>query len=114
MTQHNPTPHDREAAAVEEIFDDLRDRKFLSYLFSAEPETCGAYGYIDAPLDRYVQDEIAEKWRSILARHAAEVREECAKIAERTKAADDIVQRSAGCATTGQRIAAAIRAGGRE
>ena len=29
MTQHNPTPHDREAAAVEEILDDLRDRKFM-------------------------------------------------------------------------------------
>ena len=109
MTQHNPTPHDREAAAVEEIFDDLRDRKFLSYLFSAEPETCGAYGYIDAPLDRYVQDEIAEKWRSILARHAAEVREECAKIAE------GFFDNSMTLLPPLQaRIAAAIRAGGRE
>lgn len=36
--------------------------------------------------------------------------EDAAKIAEGTKAYDDGLQKSAGCSTTGQRIAAAIRA----
>lgn len=39
---------------------DMRDRKFLKYLFAEEPETRAAYGYIDQPFDRGVQDEIAD------------------------------------------------------
>ena len=86
MTQPNPKQHDRDPSNdLTELFDTIGLSKVERVLLS-----------------------------DFFARHAAEVREECAKIAERTKAADDIVQRSAGCATTGQRIAAAIRESGRE
>ena len=40
----------------------------------------------------------------------ADVLEEAARVADATTAFDDNVQKSAGCWTTGQRIAAAIRA----
>jgi hypothetical protein len=40
----------------------------------------------------------------------AEVLEEAARVADATTAFDDNLQKSAGCWTTGQRIAAAIRA----
>lgn len=52
---------------VDAIFEDLRDRRFLKYLFAAEPEARGAYGYIESPLDRTVQTEIAEAWQRIIA-----------------------------------------------
>ena len=87
MTQHNPTQRDREAAEGERFILDQ----------SGE----------------YEGDAIADL-AAAFARHAAETREECARIAERTTAYDDMVQKSAGCATTGQRIAAAIRESGRE
>lgn len=44
----------------------------------------------------------------------ADERERCAKVAETTKSYDDALQRSAGCGTVGQRIAAAIRGGAHE
>jgi hypothetical protein len=60
-------------AIVAELLDDLRGRKFLSYLFSPEPETCGAYGYINTPFDKELQGEISRTWAGIigqgLARH---------------------------------------------
>ena len=47
-------------AAQAAILDDLRDRKMLKYLFAENPETRGAYGYVDAPIDTATQNEIAE------------------------------------------------------
>jgi hypothetical protein len=51
-----------------------------------------------------------EDEQAILAVARPMIREECAKVAESTTSYDDVVQKSAGCHTTGQRIAAAIRA----
>jgi hypothetical protein len=54
-------------------------------------------------------DFMAES-RAALAVARPVIREECARVAESTTSYDDAVQKSAGCYTTGQRIAAAIRA----
>jgi len=59
--------------AVDAIFEDLRDRRFLKWLF-ADPE--GGPGMIARfqdgeelwPLDGEVQQEIREEWISILVR----------------------------------------------
>lgn len=60
-----------------------------------------------------VEPNSAQLDRALAAEAAlAAERERCAKVAEDTKSYDDNLQRSAGCATTGQRIAAAIRAQG--
>jgi hypothetical protein len=48
--------------------------------------------------------------RAALAVARPAIREECARVAEGVTSYDDAVQKSAGCYTTGQRIAAAIRA----
>jgi len=47
---------------------------------------------------------------AVLALARPAIREECARVAEGVTSYDDVVQKSAGCHTTGQRIAAAIRA----
>jgi hypothetical protein len=52
---------------VADIFDDLRDRKFLKYLFDSDPDNCGAYGYVDAALDLEIQREIANTWQELIA-----------------------------------------------
>lgn len=52
--------------AVNAIFRDLRDRRFLKYLFDADPKNCGAYGHVDAPLDLDVQGEIRTAWANII------------------------------------------------
>lgn len=48
----------------------------------------------------------------IIAREVAAQKERDAVIAAKTAAYDDNIQRSAGCGTTGERIAAAIRSAG--
>lgn len=73
MTQ---PPSQRARDAVDAIFADLRDRKFLKYLFAEDPEHCGAYGYVETPLDRAVQEEIAEAWRAIFASFEANLKAE--------------------------------------
>ena len=60
-----------EEQAVEAIFEDLRDRKFLKWLFCEEPEDAGpilhdAQGKPLMPLDRDVQDEISREWQEII------------------------------------------------
>ena len=72
-----------------------------------------------------MSDELREKLRRLIVLHItssghtvdeltdaaiALVREEAAKVADATTAYDDNLQKAAGCGTTGQRIAAAIRA----
>lgn len=68
-----------------------------------------------SPLRRRDLDDAASAVLALFAPFLAEKeraeRERCAKVAETAKSYDDNLQRSAGCATTGQRIAAAIRAG---
>jgi hypothetical protein len=51
---------------VDALFADLRDRKFLKYLFAEDPSNHGAYGYIERPFDLDVQQEIADAWRKIV------------------------------------------------
>jgi len=48
---------DRDAADA--ILADLRGRKLLKYLFDENPDHCGAYGYVDQPIDLETQREIA-------------------------------------------------------
>lgn len=62
-------------AAVNEIFKDLRGRRFLKWLFAAEPERMGPIllersGEPLMALDRDVQDEIRESWICILMKTA--------------------------------------------
>jgi len=49
----------REALAADAILGDLRNRKLLKYLFAEEPDTAGAYGHIEHPIDLETQREIA-------------------------------------------------------
>lgn len=62
----------REAAerAVDAIFEDLRDRRFLKWLFDANPERCGPIAPGINVLDREVQNEIRETWIGILMKTA--------------------------------------------
>jgi len=58
-------------AAVDAIFADLRDRRFLKWLFDPDPENMGPIlhnknGEPLMALDRGVQAEIREAWISIL------------------------------------------------
>ena len=67
------------------------------------------YGYEASRDMKEAADRIAQLEAAIaLAR--AETLEEAAKVADATTAYDDNLQKAAGCGTTGQRIAAAIRA----
>jgi len=59
------------AGIVNDLFADLRQRKFLSYLFDEDPDARGAYGYIERPLDLGVQAEIADEWSAIVELHLA-------------------------------------------
>jgi hypothetical protein len=81
------------------IIDDLTDRKGLRHEFDN--------------IDPDIQDEIKETWAEIVAAHRLAERrrtlEEAAKMAEGTRAYDDLLQKGSGCMTSGQRIAAAIR-----
>lgn len=56
---------------VDEIFADLRDRRFLKWLFGKDPEMMGPIlhernGEPLMPLDREVQTEIRESWIAIV------------------------------------------------
>ena len=56
---------------VDKIFDDLRNRKFLKWLFCDHPEDAGAIlldedGVPLMPLDSSVQNEIRESWKFII------------------------------------------------
>lgn len=58
-------------AKVDAIFDDLRDRRFLKWLFSEDPEDAGPILHMrdGSPLmalDREVQDEIREAWIGLM------------------------------------------------
>ena len=50
-----------------------------------------------------------DQYRRIARAAIAVVIERCAKVAESVQSYDDALQKSAGCLTSGQRIAAAIR-----
>lgn len=53
--------------AVERIFEDLRDRRFLKWLFSAYPTLIGNLeGEELRSLDDDIQDEIREAWVEII------------------------------------------------
>lgn len=59
--------------AIDAIFEDLRDRKFLKWLFCEDPESAGPIlhmrdGLPLMPLDGEVQAEIREAWITILLR----------------------------------------------
>lgn len=56
----------RARAIVEAIFADIRDRKFLEYLWDDDPDNRGAYGHIDSPLGIEVLRDIADKWTDIV------------------------------------------------
>lgn len=114
--------------AADAILADLRDRKLLKYLFDAEPEICGAYGYVEQPIDLETQREIALALTDIaFAKAIADERERCAgKADERERElralAADHKERGlfATCATIDNKadlaanIATAIRATGGE
>jgi hypothetical protein len=56
---------------VDAIFEDLRDRRFLKWLFAEHPEAMGPIlhdrdGTPLMPLDRAVQSEMREAWIAIL------------------------------------------------
>lgn len=58
-------------AKVDAIFEDLRDRRFLKWLFCEHPEHAGpilhnSHGEPLMPLDSEVQGEIREAWIAIL------------------------------------------------
>lgn len=58
-------------AAVDAIFEDLRDRRFLKWLFCEDPESAGPIlhernGDALMPLNSDVQNEIREAWIGIL------------------------------------------------
>lgn len=46
--------------AAAAILAELRDRKLLKYLFDREPDNCGAYGYVNEPIELGIQHEIVE------------------------------------------------------
>lgn len=48
--------------AVDAIFEDLRDRRTLKWLFDPEPENCGPIAPGIEVIDRGVQAEIRETW----------------------------------------------------
>ena len=63
--------HDEATAKVDAIFEDLRDRRFLKWLFCKHPDQAGAilidqHGAPLMPLDADVQNEIRASWVSIL------------------------------------------------
>lgn len=56
---------------VEMLFKDLRDRRFLKWLFCDDPENAGpilhdSHGAPLMPLDSEVQDEIRASWKAII------------------------------------------------
>jgi len=60
-----------EEEAVEAVFEDLRDRKFLKWLFCEDPDRAGPimidrHGKPLMPLDSDVQDEIRREWQEII------------------------------------------------
>lgn len=60
---------DEAEQAVDAIFVDLRDRRFLKWLFDAEPENCGPIADGINVIDRETQNEIRETWIGILMKH---------------------------------------------
>lgn len=60
------------AAAVVAIFDDLRDRRFLKWLFDRRGEDCYIGDFVNGEklkgLDLEVQTEIKAAWREIIAK----------------------------------------------
>jgi len=48
--------------AVDAIFDDLRGRRTLKWLFDPEPENCGPIADGINVIDRETQSEIRETW----------------------------------------------------
>jgi len=62
---------ERREKAVEAIFEDLRDRKFLKWLFCEDPEHAGPIlfennGIPLMPLSADIQDEIRREWQEII------------------------------------------------
>jgi hypothetical protein len=60
-----------EEEAVDAIFEDLRDRKLLKWLFCEDPDHTGPimidiHGKPIRPLDSDVQDEIRREWQEII------------------------------------------------
>ena len=58
-------------AAVDAIFKDLRNRKFLKWMFCKDPENFGPIlhertGEPLMPLDTEVQDEIRDAWAKLI------------------------------------------------
>ncbi len=61
--------------AVDAIFDDLRDRRFLKWLFSAHPTLIGNLeGEPLRSLDEDVQQEIRQAWVEIIGAAIANLR----------------------------------------
>jgi hypothetical protein len=84
---------DSAAACVDAIFEDLRDRKFLKWLFSDRGEECLIDNFRDGTplcgLDLQVQDEIRAAWAGIIQQTILDERDRCAKVAETFVAAAD-------------------------
>ena len=65
------TTREQADAAVDAIFEDLRDRRFLKWLFCANPDNAGAIlhertGEPLMPLDTHVQSEIRDAWAKLI------------------------------------------------
>ncbi len=109
-------------AVVDEIFEDLRDRSFLKWMFDRRGSDC-FIGKLNGDslhgLDLEVQVEIRKAWGLIIQRAILTAREKCAKIAdEEYTAAKGAFERSgmkdnaaARQAYTDARIAMRIRGG---
>lgn len=53
-------------AIKQEMLANLRDRRFIKYLFNPDPEHAGAYGRVDEPLDLDTQEEIVDTLAKIV------------------------------------------------
>jgi hypothetical protein len=113
------------AACVDAIFEDLRDRRFLKWLFDASGENLIDYFRDGTPLtalDLEVQGEIRAAWEGIVSLAIATERERCAIVADAqavdwlqgVKKANSIeaLNYANGRQDGAQVIAAAIRKGG--
>ena len=68
------------------FLEDMRDRRFLKYLFIEDPNGAGAYGYIESPFDLDVQNEIAESIaQAAIAAYRPIVLEEAARVCEQKR-----------------------------
>lgn len=52
--------------AVDAIFEDLRGRKTLKWLFDENPESCAPIAYGISAIDRETQAEIRETWIGLM------------------------------------------------